>query len=425
MLRKIIDKIFSCDIRIFILLLFVIGLAGRIIALLMFGNWKEPEFEYLAIAENIYRGLGYSYDYSGPLALQPTALFPPIYIYWCYLFILLGSKTFLNMYIGQTILAASGVMPAYLAGKNFFSKQTGRIIAIIYSIFPEIVFLPLKPTPEFLYVVFFLWIMYLFSLIYFDLVKNRLWLLSISIGLLSGIFVLIKIAGLIIFISLFCTLLLVNRLKMDAIKNIYIPMLLALFIVLAPWLYRNYVVFDKIFYLRTGFGYNIWIGNNAYSLGTTRMKNKQPLNPFLQEKFRDYFDAHMGDTEMSYMDFMQKEGMQYIKEHKMHYLQLCLKRLYYYWWRDTTHPLTGRPEYFYPYFVILVFGLGGIYIAFRHRKLYIVFILTMLGYMALYIPVVMLPRYRIIQVVILIMYGSYFIEQLLNRTKLLSVEEIK
>ena len=57
--------------------------------------------------------------------------------------------------------------------------------------------------------------------------------------------------------------------------------------------------------------------------------------------------------------------------------------------------------------LMLALAIPGMWLAWRKRLGDIVLPLIYLGYMALYVPVLVLPRYRIVPVLILLLFASY------------------
>ena len=145
------------------MLLLVAGaFAARVIISVIFGENNVMYYEYMTIADNLLHGRGYSFDEWGRAPLQPTSFLPPLYVYWCALFMAWLKGNYLPMYIGQALVAATGCVPAFLVGRAMSSARVGWIFAVAYAFFPEFAFLSSRPVSEFLYVVFVLWILYLY-----------------------------------------------------------------------------------------------------------------------------------------------------------------------------------------------------------------------------------------------------------------------
>ena len=132
-----------------LLLIFLVGVAARVAAVLLTSNWHEPYYEYMEIAGNLIRGQGFSWSDQGKFPLQPTSYFVPIYVYWCAGFMWLGKNQYLAMYLAQAVVSASACIPAYMiASEVVFRKSRngvlGRVCAFsrnglsVYSACPRV-----------------------------------------------------------------------------------------------------------------------------------------------------------------------------------------------------------------------------------------------------------------------------------------------
>ena len=122
--------------------LVVIAFAARAAVILGIGDNHRAYYEYMQIAQNLLDGKGYSWDEWGRALLQPTSFLPPVYVYWCAMFMSALSSDYTLMYILQAMIAASGCIPAFLIGKRMFSGTAGIIFAALYALYQEFVFLP-------------------------------------------------------------------------------------------------------------------------------------------------------------------------------------------------------------------------------------------------------------------------------------------
>ncbi|MCX6601731.1 MAG: hypothetical protein NT025_09255 [bacterium] len=67
------------------------------------------------------------------------------------------------------------------------------------------------------------------------------------------------------------------------------------------------------------------------------------------------------------------------------------------------------------YLFLLAFAVPGFVTAYRRRMLDPIVPLIYLGYLAFYVPVIVLPRYRIIPVLMLLLLASYAAERMRSR----------
>ena len=77
---------------------------------------------------------------------------------------------------------------------------------------------------------------------------------------------------------------------------------------LAPWLVRNYMLFHKFIPVRSGYGLELYIGNNGYSQHWVN----RTLHP-------NHSDAELSEYErvgeIAYMDHKMRQAKDYIRSH--------------------------------------------------------------------------------------------------------------
>ncbi len=110
-------------------------------------------------------------------------------------------------------------------------------------------------------------------------------------------------------------------------KTWTMPMLaaaLAAIVMMAPWIGRNYEVFHHFIPVRSGFGLELYIGNNGYS---TRWVNSA-LHP-------NHSDAELAEYErvgeVAYMEHKREQAMEYIRAHPGWYAWMTARRIVYMW----------------------------------------------------------------------------------------------
>jgi 4-amino-4-deoxy-L-arabinose transferase-like glycosyltransferase len=94
--------------------------------------------------------------------------------------------------------------------------------------------------------------------------------------------------------------------------------------ILAPWLIRNYELFHRFIPVRSGFGLELYIGNNGYS---ERWVNSS-LHP-------NHSDAELSEYErvgeIAYMDHKMQQAKSYIRSHPGWFAWMTLRRIVYMW----------------------------------------------------------------------------------------------
>jgi 4-amino-4-deoxy-L-arabinose transferase-like glycosyltransferase len=376
----------------------------------------DKTFEYQLIAANLVNGLGMSWNEWGRLPLQPTALFPPLYIYWCAFFIWIFGQSNLVMFVVQAVVSASGCLPAYLVGRRMFSPRIGTLFAVAYAVYPEMMYVHSRATPEFLYVVICLWVLHLYLLladndvVSRDFVKHA-WIL----GFLTGAGLLVREGVLIVSGAAGLSLIMKKRPVGLVIKNLVLPVALATMLVLAPWTIRNWIVQGRFIPLRSAYGLNLWMGNHEEATGTDKTMDGRYQMGLLWEKNREYYARTIPNDEYDRNQFYRNEALEYIRTHPRHYMMLTAKRLWYFVWFDPTHPLAKNRIYRASYMLLLILAIPGIVQAARARKLDAALVIAFAGFLLLYVPVIILPRYRIVPMMFLLLMASVAVDWIIQR----------
>src|SRR5260370_19380353 len=93
---------------------------------------------------------------------------------------------------------------------------------------------------------------------------------------------------------------------------------------LSPWLVRNYELFHRFIPVRSGFGLELYIGNNGYSQHWVN----RALHP-------NHNDAELSEYErvgeIAYMDHKLQQGNDYIRSHPAWFAWMTLRRIVYMW----------------------------------------------------------------------------------------------
>jgi 4-amino-4-deoxy-L-arabinose transferase-like glycosyltransferase len=128
------------------------------------------------------------------------------------------------------------------------------------------------------------------------------------------------------------------------------------FLVLTPWLVRNYEVFGHFVFLRDDFGLQIRLGNGPYADGMLMAYLQPNLNRLELEKFQKI-------GELAYSDSCKRLTFDWIHAHPGRFAIISLKRFFYYWNgvpRPTSSvaPVDFRTSAFLATSVLALWGLG-------------------------------------------------------------------
>jgi len=131
---------------------------------------------------------------------------------------------------------------------------------------------------------------------------------------------------------------------------------LVFFLVLTPWVVRNYQVFGRWVFLRDDFGLQIRLGNGPSADGMLMAYLQPNLNRLELEKFQ-----RMG--ELAYADGAKRFTFAWIRAHPARFAVISLKRFFYYWNgvpRPTSSvlPVDFRTSAFLATSLLALWGLG-------------------------------------------------------------------
>jgi 4-amino-4-deoxy-L-arabinose transferase-like glycosyltransferase len=394
--------------------LYFIGLIFRFsIIYIIAWDW-DLHYEYAEIAKYILAGQGYSWDWYKTLPPQPTAAFVPIYTYFVAFMIAVFAHPARAVYLIQAALSALGVIPAFLLGKKLVDKKTGFVCAGLYSFFPEFVYSSTKMTPEAIMLPAVMIIFYLYLQFKEYLVMRQISYPLILLGAFIGIGALMKESIILMLPACIIGLILVKHSRSSVIRGI-IFICLGSAIAIAPWSIRNMVVMKKPIILRTGYGINIWRGNHEGATGTARTSFGENIEYGLDSDYKQYIESNYPKTELELDKFYMTEATKFIRNHPLKYLWLTTKRIVYFFTIDPTHPLTMNIPYIGGYIFALIFGIWGALILKAKGCLDNIFLITTLLFLAFYAPVMMLPRYRMVFTLILIILSSISITEFYPR----------
>jgi Dolichyl-phosphate-mannose-protein mannosyltransferase len=133
--------------------------------------------------------------------------------------------------------------------------------------------------------------------------------------------------------------------------------------VVAPWVYRNELVFHRFVPLRGNFGAELYLGNGPGANGLLMEYNHPEQDPVQLRLYRQ-----MGEIAYSKSRGMLAAG--YIRQNPGRFVSLCLKRMYYFW-ASVPHPSVDSPWTEFGrnlnYAFASVAGLLGLGLALRRR----------------------------------------------------------
>ena len=368
------------------LFLLLISLISRIITSFFFGD-RVLENEWAILVSNLYNFKTLSMlNFDG--LLIPNLWMPPFYAYFIYLHTLIfGMEENLANYViaTQVIISSFTTIIFYKIISRFFNFRTSILGAILFSLFPLIVFSACQISSASLYLFFLLtFILLILNLSSNDSansIKNLL-----LIGFLSGILILTRRDFILIyFFSLFYSILFFRV----SLKRIVLVLIITS-ITISPYVIRNYLVFDK-FIVHSGFGYNLWKAYNPNAKVEGYYMQSDELKSEINKVKKDIFYRINEDKIYS------NEARKFIIENPEKSFSLFSKRLFSFYFIDFDSSQKNYYNYFHtiPNLLVSILSLIGFFIFYKKDSKFNYLICLFLIILAVYSLFALLPRYKI------------------------------
>ena len=337
----------------------------RIVLIVGFKTYAYPVvWEYEEIANSLLAGRGYSFEF---LNTTYWSFNTPLFGYLCAAIYAVTNHSYFAILIIQSSFTIALALTIFQIGKTVFNETVALLAAALVAFHPGFVYydvfnlLPLSIDS------------FMISAITLLLLKHidRPTSMAMSlIGGLIGIAVLSRgITGVllpfvIIYVALFARSL--SR-KERLISSMCL--VCTAFIVLAPWLIRNYVIHKQFVFISSTSSENFWRGNNMYATGTSYDANKLKIFDLWPEEFREKVYAM---TEVQQKKFFENEAWHFIAANPAAAAKLYLKKVYYFWWfspqSGIIYPKRYLAAYKYLYTILIGFSLVGIVFALTSPK---------------------------------------------------------
>ena len=391
--------------------------------IIFFFHEKTLSDEWLTLFENFEEVNSYSY-YIFEDKYIPSSYMPPLYFFFLYFNKLLSFEVFNFLYLVyffQILLSTISVILFYKICKNFLKINYSLLGALIFSIFPLIVYsnaiISSSTLQLFLYLSFFN--------LYLDAFKKNQSNLSLFLlSLVSASCLILRGEFLIVFLFSIFYLIFIDRKKLKlGIITFFITLLL-----ISPYIIRNYINTSKP-HIVSASGYALWKGNN-------HLAKVEGFSESLHPKKRNLWPA---DSEFSNLyeklDTIKKdnkyetnrdkifanEAIKNILLDKKRYSILYMKKTFSYFFIDLNSSIKNyyNPAHTFPLIIFGIMCIPGIFIGLKGKKdpklIYI--FLTMILLILLMSIFFILPRYKISILSFQILFSLFFIEYLTNKVK--------
>lgn len=351
-------------------LMVAVALAVRLAVIpFLYHDWTDPflldHWAFGLVARSLASGHGFGNVFANT---GPTAVLPPVYSYLLAgIFKIFGIETTASVIAALSLnsfFSALTCVPVFLLAKHAFGNRVAMWAGWGWAFSPYGVYYGADWAWSTCLVTLELCWLFLFAWRLEDSGRTRDWLLF---GFFGGIAALTEPVVLSV-IPLLGLWTLYRRMRQG--KAWMRPLLaasLASIAVLAPWIIRNYQVFHRFIPVRSGYGLELYIGNNGYS---QRWVN-DALHP-------NHSDAELEEYErvgeMAYMDHKRQQAEDFIHAHRCWYARMTFRRIVYMWtgyWSFDKAYLKDEPLDPPNIFVsttLTILGLIGLRRAFRNNS---------------------------------------------------------
>lgn len=305
----------------------LVALAVRLAVIpFVYKDWMDPfvleHWAFGLIARSIASGHGFGSPFAPTGA---SALLPPVYSYLLAgIFKVFGIETKASVLAAlslNSVFSALACIPVFLLARRAFGDRVATWAGWGWAFSPYGIYYGADWAWSTCLVTLELAWLFLFAWRLENSSRTRHWLLF---GVLGGMAALTEPVTLSV-VPLLALWTLYRRFRANVPwKSPMIAASLAALAVMSPWLVRNYELFHRFIPVRSGFGLELYIGNNGYS---QRWVNSA-LHP-------NHSDAELSEYErvgeIAYMDHKLHQAEAYIRSHPAWFVWMTGRRLVYMW----------------------------------------------------------------------------------------------
>ena len=389
--------------------LILISFLARLIAVLFYGDTRIDN-EWGILLNNLYNYKTYAF-YEFENKLIPSSYMPPLYPF-ILLFLKIISFNKINIlnliFTFQILLSLISIYIFYKINEQFFSIKTSIINSFIFSFFPLNIYVVTQTSSITLQIFLSLLFLRYFFLTTTNASNKNILIFSIICGLsllTRGEFILILITTL-IYKLIFKKINILNLIKI----------LLISFIIVSPYLVRNYINFEKI-HIANVTGYALWKGNNP----SLKVEGFENFNKFedIKSKLENIPYDNFYETKRDNIFF--KAAMKNIMGEPDVYLLLYIKKIFSFYFFDINSSYKNYYHFMHiiPIALISILSLPGLFIFLRSKDFHQRYLMI---YLVIYILIFslffILPRYKLAILPIQIILSTFSINYFLNKMTL-------
>ena len=389
--------------------LILISFLARLIAVLFYGDTRIDN-EWGILLNNLYNYKTYAF-YEFENKLIPSSYMPPLYPF-ILLFLKIISFNKINIlnliFTFQILLSLISIYIFYKINEQFFSIKTSIINSFIFSFFPLNIYAVTQTSSITLQIFLSLLFLRYFFLTTTNTSNKNILIFSIICGLsllTRGEFILILIPTL-IYKLIFKKINILNLIKI----------LLISFIIVSPYLVRNYINFEKI-HIANVTGYALWKGNNP----SLKVEGFENFNKFenIKSKLENIPYDNFYETKRDNIFF--KAAMKNILGEPDVYLLLYIKKIFSFYFFDINSSYKNYYHFMHiiPIALISILSLPGLVTFLRSKDFHQRYLMI---YLVIYILIFslffILPRYKLAILPIQIILSTFSVNYLLNKLTL-------
>ncbi len=314
----------SGNIKTYLIIVFITALVLGFTYISFFSQYKlSPDAaEYDTLGWNLTQGKGYQIE-----AGTPDATREPGYPFFLSIIYAVFGHNYFAVKSIQLIINAATCVIIYFIGKRIAGRATGMIAAGIAVIYPAFIIYAANLWTETLFT--FLLTLGILTLIKAVTGEGLKWYLAT--GIILGLAALVKAVLILFPLFVIPAAIFITGFKKKVLLCLFY-MLLAFSLITVPWCIRNYIVFHKFIPVRTGSGFNLWLGSylpwqgkniagqGGYPEIRVRFIGTEPLRSLVE-----------GQNDVEVDTLLRKEALKNINANPLDYIRLSLKRAWWLW----------------------------------------------------------------------------------------------
>jgi len=337
--------------------------------------------------------------------LLPNLWMPPLYAYYLYVFSFfnLENQNFVLLILfSQILLASVSVCIFYKINKLFFSQKISFYSSLLISIFPIYLYACSQISSVSLTIFLAMFFYYYF----FKIAGNSKFIYIFLFSVTAGLLILVRREFIAIIVLSSLYLFFYYKIPF---KKIFLIILISL-ITTSPYLVRNYLIFERII-IHSGFGYNLWQGNNPYS-------NVEGFG-VINKNFQDQIDKIPRDKfyKINEDKLFFNEAVKHIKNDPKKYLILYFKKTISYFFIDINSTKTNyyNPFHYFPIILLGITTLMGVFLSNKKSHHFNYLILILVFYIFTFSIFAIQPRYKLFIIPLQIILSNIFIDRVLKK----------